>query len=448
MLSSGLKFKLSQTKLIIIGAVAGLLIIILLTFLVLRSIGGGQSQPPITLQFWGAFDDGKFYDQAIADFEKTHPNVHIVYRKLNYEDYEKQLVDSFAAGTGPDIWLMHNTWLPKHADKIQPLPQTVLKGQKQPIFTFKEFQDQFVDVAVKDLTRNGEIYALPVYVDTLGLYYNKDIFNTKGIASPPRTWDEFNRDVKTITSFDSRNNIAQSAAAIGTARNINRSTDILMLLMLQSGVQMTDRDNTGATFSRDVNGQSVSQTALQYYTDFANPGKSVYTWNDQEHYSIDAFTEGGTAMMFNYSHQIPALRAKASRLNFAVAAMPQIDNSSPAITYANYWAPTVAKQSKNPIPAWQFLVYLSSTKGDASYVNTANRPSARRDLLEQQKSDPDLGVFATQALSAKSWYQADNSAIETIFANMIDDVNYGRASIRDALEAAENKVSVLMQIRR
>ena len=64
--------------------------------------------------------------------------------------------------------------------------------------------------------------------------------------------------------------------------------------------------------------------------------------------------------------------------------------------------------------------------------------------LEQQKSDPDLGVFATQALAARSWYQVDNSAIESIFAEMIDDVNYGRASVREAIRAAENKVSVLM----
>ena len=78
------------------------------------------------------------------------------------------------------------------------------------------------------------------------------------------------------------------------------------------------------------------------------------------------------------------------------------------------------------------------------YVNASNRPSARRDLIEQQETDPDLGVFATQALSARSWYQVDNSAIETIFAEMIDDVNFGRASVRAALQAAENKVSVLM----
>ena len=115
-----------------------------------------------------------------------------------------------------------------------------------------------------------------------------------------------------------------------------------------------------------------------------------------------------------------------------------------AVNFANYWAPTVSKQSKNPVTAWKFLVYLSSAQGATPYVNASDRPSARRDLIEQQKTDPDLGVFAIQALSARSWYQIDNSAIETIFAEMIDNVNFGRMSARDALDAAESKVGVLM----
>jgi len=420
-----------------------LAVIILLTFLVLGSFDPGTSQRA-TLQFWGTFDDEKFYSGAIAEFNRANPDVRIIYKKLNFEDYEKQLIDSFAAGTGPDIWLMHNTWLPKHSDKIQPLPQEKLKGEDKPLFTLKEFQDQFVDVTVSDLTIGGQIYSLPIYVDTLGLYYNKDLFNTFGIVSPPKTWDEFNDDVKRIVAFDSRGNFSRTGAAIGTAKNINRSTDILMLLMMQSGTKMTDDNYGGATFAKSVENENIGETALQYYTDFANPAKQTYTWNDGQSYSIDAFSNGDTAMILNYSHHIATIRDKAARFNFGTAPTPQISGTQLAVNYANYWAPTVAKQSKNSIAAWKFLVFLSSVKGDTLYVNASNRPSARRDLLEQQKSDPDLGVFATQALAARSWYQVDNSAIESIFAEMIDDVNYGRASVREAIRAAENKVSVLM----
>ena len=325
---------MSQTRLLIIGGAAGLAVIVLLMFLVLGSIGGGQSQQA-TLQFWGTFDEDRFYTDAISDFSKANPGVRVIYRKFNFEDYEKQLIDSFAAGTGPDVWLMHNTWLPKHSDKIQPLPQEKLKDEKAPLFTLKEFQDQFVDVAVKDLTIGGQIYALPIYVDTLALYYNKDLFNTTGIASPPRTWEEFNDSVRQLVSFDSRGNIVRAGAAIGTASNINRSVDILMLLMLQSGTKMTDSTNSSSTFARSVEGEDVGENASQYYTDFANPSKQTYTWNDSQHYSIDAFTNGEAAMMFNYSHHIKTIRDKAARFNFGVAPIPQISGAPVLANYAN-----------------------------------------------------------------------------------------------------------------
>lgn len=435
---------MSQTKLLIIGGVAGLAVIILLTFLVLGSFGGNQ-QPKVTLQFWGTFDESSFYRDAIRDFEKNNPNINVMYRQFNYEDYEKQLIGSFAAGTGPDIWLMHNTWLPKHYDKIQPLPQQIPKGEKTALFTLKEFQEQFVDVAVEDFTAGSQIYALPIYIDTLALYYNKDLLNSAGIVLPPSNWDEFNDAVKKLTIFDERGNIVRAGAAIGTAKNVNRSTDILSLLMLQSGVKMTNANGTSATFSRSVNGEKVGETALQYYTDFAGrSNEQIYTWNDGQHYSIDAFIEGNAAMMFNYSHHIKTIRDKSARFNFAVAPAPQISGTPIAVNYANYWAPTVSKQSKYSDAAWKFLVYLSSAKGAVFYLNASGRPSARRDLIEQQRTDPDLGTFAVQALSAKSWYQVDNSAVETIFADMIDDVNFSRASVEDALGAAENKVNVLM----
>ncbi len=433
---------MDRTRLIIIGSVIGLGVVILMTVLVLRGIGGDR-QPRATLQFWGTFDDAGYYQTAILNFERDNPNIRIVYRKLSFEDYERELVNSFAAGTGPDIWLMHNTWLPKHGDKIQPLPQNI-SGQDKPLFTIKDFQDQFLDVVFSDLTSGGQIYAMPIYIDTLGLYYNKDLFNTAGISSPPVTWNDFNDAIRKLTALDTRGNIVRAGAAIGTSENINRSTDILTLLMLQSGVVMTDSSYLNASFGDSVNGETVGETALQYYTDFANPSKTIYTWNDQQHYSIDAFTQGNAAIMFNYSHHIATIRAKSARFNFATAKVPQIAGTTIDVSYANYWAPTVSKQSPNATAAWRFLVSLSSSEGAVSYLNASNRPSARRDIIEQQRIDPDLGVFATQALSARSWYQIDNSAIETIFAEMIDDVNLGRRSLRDALQAAENKVNVLM----
>ena len=430
----------ANSKRILYVLVTGIVLLVFLTvILIVRSFGdrGGEQ---VVLKFWGVFDAPSAFSKVIREFEAQHPNIRIEYSQMGYDEYEKSVVGGLAAGSGPDVWMIHNTWVPKHSDKLAPIPGTVLG---QPGMTTKEFRDAFVDVAFADLVRSDGIYALPIYIDTLALYYNRDVFNAAGIASPPRTWKEFQDAVARLTKFDQSNNIIQSGGAIGSARNINRSTDILMSLMLQSGVQMTSSEETSATFARSVDNQRVGENVLQFYTDFTNPAKVVYCWNDDQHYSIDAFVEGTTAMMFNYSHQQDTLRARASRLNFAVAPMPQ-PTLDDVRTYASYWAPAVSANSLYPEQAWAFIHFLASREGALSYLGDVHRPAARRDLIELQRNDSDVGVFAVQALAARSWYQIDAQAIETIFADMIDDVNFSRASIQDAIGRAENRVTTLM----
>ncbi|MDP3697197.1 MAG: extracellular solute-binding protein [Candidatus Taylorbacteria bacterium] len=425
-------------------ALAGLIIIIIIVLVIITliNLGGEDGQEKATLEFWGVFDSKQDFAQVIAAFKQLESGITVNYKQFSFEDYERELINALAAGTGPDIFMIHHTWLAKHRDKLSPMP-TVSRKEEYKFITPVEFQNQFVDIAHEDLVFENKIYALPLYVDTLGIFYNKDMLNTAGIVRPPKDWEEFNDDVKLLTKFDEKNNITQSGAAVGTARNINRSTDILAVLMLQNGTKMTDPENTVAAFTRTVSEQRTGENALQYYTDFANPAKAVYAWNDDQHYSIDAFVEGKVAMMINYSHQTPTVSARYKRLNYGIAPLPQFSQVD-AKNYANYLAVAVSDQSKSQDVAWRFLSFITSKDGALEYLTKTSRPSARRDLIELQRNDPMLGVFAIQALSARSWYQADNNAIDQIFADMIDDVNVKGIKVRDALKSAEAKVTTLM----
>lgn len=411
----------------------------MLVFLVLGGFGG--SKKIVNLEFWGVFENPYSFEETIRNFKQKYPWINVTFRNFSYEEYENTLLNALASGRGPDIFMIHNTWLAKHKYKLAPLNQ----NDKELNYKLINFQQDFVDVAKNDLVDSGQIYSLPIYIDTLALYYNKDFFNSAGISEPPKTWDEFVQAVKLLTKIDDKGNIIKSGAAIGTARNINRSTDILMLLMLQSGVQMVDKERNMAIFAKGVVEKGAGEVALQFYTDFADPQKEVYTWNNNLYYSIDAFITERAAMMFNYSHHLNTIREKAPRLNFEVALMPQISGSEIRVDYANYFSPVVSIASKNQKEAWQFLIYLSSQEGVLPYLHKSKRPTARRDLIEFQKTDPDLGVFALQALSARNWYQVDNKAIEKIFADMIDDVVFKRKTMKEALETAENQVTILMQ---
>ncbi len=398
-------------------------------------------QEEVELEFWGVFDDSDIWRDLINDFNEQFPKTRISYYKKTYATYEKDLLEAMATGRGPDILMIHNTWLPRYQQRLVAAPSDLI--------TFREVQDNFVDVVIDDFTNDGSIFAIPPSVDTLALYYNKDIFNTAGIPQPPATWSDFLDNVEQLIQRDERDNISRAGAAIGTAKNINRSTDILSLLMLQSGTKMVDKKYGQATFNIPLKFEgeeyAAGERALEFYTDFSNPLKSVYTWNTQMHYSIDAFYEGKTAMMFNYSYHTPTIRAKEPYLNFGVAAMPQIETSIKDVNYANYWGLAVSLNSAAPDRAWEFITWLAQKENSQRYLELAQKPAARRDLILEQETDPDLGIFAEQALTARSWYQVDNLAIEQILGDMIESVVIGEADIAEAIDKAANQVTLLMK---
>lgn len=440
----------------------------------------------VDLEVWGVFDNSESLEKLTSEYKKLNPHVgEIKYRKFTVDSFSNDLVNALASGQGPDVFWIHNTWGPSFKDKIEPAPDWLI--------TEKEYRDNFADVAADDFILDKKICAVPLSIDSLALYYNKDIFNSVGITKPPQTWEEFKDVVRKTTRMDQADNIIQSGASLGTAYNINRSTDLLNLLMFQNGVKMIDDSRTEATFDKvlstsDGQGIRAGENALDFYTQFAKRNSSFYSWNPRMHYSIDAFYEGTTAMMINYSWQGSTIKSKNSKLNFAVAPIPQVDVNNPA-NYANYWAMAVSKnkvlsQDKKAklaqdglteanyntvriYESWQFLKYLTfknngsvilsnSINGNQAsfpvtndpaevYLTDTVKPAARKDLIEKQKNDVFLSPFAMGNLIAKSWYQLDPVQTEKILAEAIDSVNLGRETVYESLKRAANRVTVLMK---
>ncbi len=438
-------FSRKQLLIIVVGIVAIIIVLILI------GRGNGVKKRPVSLEIWGVFDEYDSFKELLSEYQKENKHVSIRYIKKPITDYEEGLRDAFSIDKEPDIWMIHNTWLPKHKEKISKMP-TVLMAEKMP---FNIFRNSFVDVIEMDFTENEEIYALPHSVDTLAMFYNKDYFNSAGISFPPETWEELIDDLDKLIKKDQWRKIERAGVSLGTAKNIHRSTDILSLLMLQNGTDMVSGDKKYATFNQSINlGEGAyypGQDALRFYTDFSNPSKRVYTWNRQMHYSVDSFIEGKTAIIFDYAYNLPLIRERAPYLNFDIATMPQIKDREFDVNYANYWAFTVSKyksktRDANTIDeAWKLIIYLTDKKNVKKYLEKTKRPTARRDLVEWQKNDLDLSVFAKQSLTARSWYQVDYDKVETILAEAIESVVLGNSSIKNAIDKAAHQISLEMR---
>lgn len=437
---------------------AGLLVAAILTPLVLSACGAPTVQPT-KIVWWDVFDDPTVFSDMIKTYDKDH-NVDVEIVSKAYNTYEQELVDALAAGRGPDIMSFHNSWLPEHRDLLTPQPiasdyatittkdKSSLQDRANALPSVRDYVTRYVDTVPNDFISDNRIYADPLYVDSLALYYNEDLLSSAGIVQPPRTWTDFSADAAKLTKLDDQGHVLRAGAAMGAARNINRSTDILSAIMLQDGAAFVDSTRKFSALDRTItktggNESNLGVDALAFYTDFANPTKPNFSWSLDPNvwYSIDSFAAGDVAMMLNYSHQVSRVRSANAKLNFKVAPLPQRDDAKFDITYANYWGLSVSRSSAVPLDAWEFINYLMRDDNSLTYLQGMHRPPAARSLVPAFENDLDLGVFADQAAVARSGYTPDLNLTETVLANAIEDVNLGRRSPTEALNVASSQIS-------
>jgi len=419
-----------------------------------------EKMQPITLNFWSVYDDEDAYEEIIIAYQAIHPNIKIQYRKFRYEEYEQQLLDAWAEDRGPDVYSIPASWLTKYKSKIEPMPEKITmayvyeKGtiKKEKVtelrttdsITVRQVKDGFSDVVSDNVIMDAKIYGLPLSLDTMIMFYNKDILNNAGIVNPPATWKEFQAAVKKITRIgqtaSSTQRIVQAGTAMGTGNNIDRAFDIMSLLMLQSNAIMPKQAGGYPTIVITSRDARPGLDAITFYTDFASPGKDVYSWNDTMPNSLQAFMAGQAAMIFGYNFNLSTIRAGSPKLNLGIASVPQLNLDVPK-NYANYWVQTVAKKSKHTNEAWDLVLYMSKKEMAQKYLAKTKKPAAAKSLITTQLEDEDLHAAALQALTATNWYKGyDALAAETAFKDMADrfisaiDEDQQREIINVALE--------------
>lgn len=429
-------------KYLIIGGVLAVVVIAVLATLLSKPSTKGPTGP-VELVWWKTFEDPNNVQDVINDYQATHKNVTIKYVKKDVATYEQDLINAIASGNGPDIFTIHNDWLPKHVDKLVPAPSTLM--------TERQYRETLVDVAGNDFIKDGKIYAVPMALDVLALYYNKDILHSVGISEPPKTWPELVLDVQRITRQDNNGAFTRSGVALGTSGNVNRSVDILLLMMMQNGTKFYSSDFRSATFAQTIdNGSDKSFSpgaeALKYFTQFANPGKKTYTWNARTDNSVDAFSQGKLAMMISYSYLRPMIEDKAPTLNWGITPVPQVDETGLKVNFANYWGESVSKASSatKQAVAWDFLRYLMQKDTLTKYYGKHKQVAVRKDMLPSQYPDLEIGVFAENALTAKGVYKPDAGVFEGIMAKAIDDVVLRNIDPEEAISNASQQVNMTL----
>ena len=393
---------------------------------------------PITLNYWTVYNDVDELKKIAEEYQVERPHVKVAIKQVRYEEFENLFVNALADDVGPDIVSIHTRWLKNYIERLQPMPKevrvskmvvqgniskdNVVLEETNLMPTARAIKSNFVGTVENDAIINDNIYGIPLALDTLAIYYNKTLLDKAGIPEPPQDWAEFLKDVEQTTKFNSAGEIIQSGVALGTGKNIDNASDILALLLLQNGIDVT-RDGVVAFASGIGKANTVSPTleALRFYTDFARPTKEAYSWNESMENALDAFARGKSVFYFGFAYDLPRIKTLSPQMELEVIPVPQLNEQAP-VNVANYWIESVVKKTKHSDDAWDFVRFLTNAENIASYTKATNRPTPLRSQINDQKDDILLAPFVNSVLNAKNWYNGRNvdKAVEAI-DQMISD---------------------------
>lgn len=366
------------------------------------------------LHFWGIYDLRDVYEPVIETFEKKYPNIEVVYRQFpNTTEYHEVLMKQLERGKGPDIFLFPAEKKAEVLSYINPTSTANAEG--------------FAALVQQDLTENKLLYGLPLWIDSLMIYYNKRYY-PEGIA---KQWYEFAEQTRDI-------NIG--GMAMGRLDDLRYGWDILRALFVQKNVILAGQVEN-AVFD-----------TMEFFIRFAYPIDRYFNWSptlnkDYPDDEVDSLAREKIAAIAGYAPVYDLLRLKHDQLvdrghrrmdldEIGVAAFPQFDPENPKYL-AKYFALTVSIQSPHPNHAWDFIKMLTNEVHAPYYFEATGRIPGR--IISPEYATSELKKVQLQQVEHSYVYPVSEEVktrIETVIERGLKDKRLLREIFEEPLPSS------------
>jgi len=432
-----MKLRPFELALVIIFVVLGVLALVILS-----SFQGREATPPAgaitgTVDIWGVLPPAgvNAFLATYAETYKSYQNVS--YRYIHPDLFNDTLVNALADGVGPDLVLISNENLVEMRRRIYP--------DSYDNFPRRDISTNYVDGA-NIFALNDGLYARPLAVDPLVLYWNRDILTNVGYLQAPRTWEELvTVQFSDLVKRDSNRNIQQAAIALGEYDNIRNSFGVLSMLLLQAGTVGVIDVEYGYDIRLDeqINGLSKPlRDATDFYTRFSNPSHNLYTWNGALTEDRVEFVGERLALYFGYASEGPMIEKLNPNLNFDIAEVPQSVRASVRRTYGQFYGLALLRTTDNYPAASAVLSTLSSPAVAAVIAEEYNMAPAHRSSVAGG-SNTTYGRVAYQAAPvAFAWLNPAPKARDEVFTTLINDIKINHRNTTQAVSDAIDRLKL------
>jgi len=377
-------------------------------------------------QFWTDPEAKAVIVQAVAEFERDHPDTKVRITDLTWNDGHQKIVSAFATGRPPDLLELGSDWIAQFA------AQGVLKD-----LTAEKLKAENTLVGWPPAFWDNKYYALPWYLGTRVLFINCELARMVGLDChlPPITWDNL------IKWSEAMRNLGPQSAGFGAnAPEKHRLYKKFLPFLWSNGGQILSEDGNFSIIDSDV-----AVTALDYYVKLARNG-----FIEKQDVLDEMFATGRLGMVISGDWLLKRLRNAENPPEFSLAMMPYpAPGRGGRISFAGGEYLAIPAKAKNPVGALELArTLVNETNSINLCIATGGATPANVIAIRNPYfiENEDRRVFVDQLHSSQAapshpkWVY-----IEQIIEEAVEKAMYKRLTPEEALEEAAREITDLLR---
>lgn len=316
----------------------------------------------ITLMWWGDRYNRAFAQKLVDIYNGKNPEIKI--KLFTSTNYESKLLSMCAGGMPPDIMLISAGKHLEYASKEIFL--ALDKYENNPdVETLKKDMWPYI---WDDCRYKGKLYTVPIWTNSIGIFYNKTLFDNAGVSYPTSDWtfdDLFDKAKRLTFDFDGDGRIDQFGFSG------------IPLFVSSWNLDMLTQAFGGHFYSEDGRSCLIDSKeaieAIQWAIDLMNKHHICPTTVEVETgvtsasgSGEDYFRAGKVAMVYWGRWYIDTLRKKSPSLNWAVAPYPK---GKKKVMYQIVVYLAISSKTKYPDECWEFLKFMIGKEGQRLITN-------------------------------------------------------------------------------
>ncbi|QYR22735.1 sugar ABC transporter substrate-binding protein [Paenibacillus sp. sptzw28] len=398
--------------------------------------GSSPKTETVTLKFWrpsGNDAENGAISKLIENFEAKNPGIKVDLENVPFDNYETKVRTALAGKTAGDIIAIDAPTMSSYANA----------GALYDLTSFMEADADLKDIPegiLQSMKYDGKYYIAPISEANIALFYNKKMFEAKGIPLPSKNVDEAWTWDQVLDAAKKLNDPAKGVYGIDPAQGFGGGEGPAYFktpILWQFGAEVLSPDGSTAKGYLD---SKEAKEALTFY-------QSLYQTYKVSPLELppDPFPTGKVAMfvdgiwdLANFTTNFPNFKLGE---DWDIAPLPKAKRQAMA---NGSWTFGVTADSKYPKEAWQLINYMTGTEGAKIYADMTGALPVRYSVVDQtpKMKEYPYSVFVGQLQKysmprpVTPAYPAVSAAIRELF----EDVGQGNRDVNAAAADAVKKI--------